>query len=64
MPDSIPPDEALARALGDTLTQMLDRRAALILDLLALDKAIDEERVNRLQSQIGAPARMLTGERP
>lgn len=60
--DTLPPDDTennqenpyKARALGDTLTHMLDRRLALYHELIKLEGDIYQELVNRLQAQIGA----------
>lgn len=49
-----PYEDSKARALGDTLTQMLDRRLALYHQLIALEGDIYQELVNRLQAQVGA----------
>lgn len=54
MDSSIPPEQQRALALGDRLTRLLDERRALQNEIAALDGAIYEELVNRLQSQIGA----------
>jgi hypothetical protein len=54
MPEIIAPDDTRAAALSDPLTVLLDRRLALIVELIAVDKAIYEEQTNRLQGQIGA----------
>lgn len=44
----------LARALGEPLTQLLDRKQALLLELIVIEGDIYQEVVNRLQAQIGA----------
>ena len=50
----VTPESTRAVALGDRLTQILDRRRALILELLAAEDALYEELVNRLQGQSAA----------
>lgn len=47
-------DDALTRALGDSLTALMDRKRALVLALHEVDYAIYCELVNRLQGQVGA----------
>jgi hypothetical protein len=54
MSEIIPQDAARAAALGDRLTRLLDQQRDLHDQMLALNKEIYEELVNRLQSQIGA----------
>jgi hypothetical protein len=46
--------QALARALGHPLTQLLDRKQALVSEIQVIDAEIYQLLVNLLQSQIGA----------